>query len=86
MPNIDKTQMDLAPKQFCDASMAGFSKEYFVILVGSGEIINGFVFNPSHLKQFFNSLATIVKTYEEKNGEIKVEDQPILSPIQIGGN
>jgi len=83
MPKINPEVINLIPKQFCDSSLFGFGKEFLTALFSSGEKITGFAFNPIHFKQIVAGMNEALKQYEEKHGEIDIEDKPIISPIQM---
>lgn len=82
---IDPKEIESVPKSFCDGYLAGVNKDYFVIVLGSGESIDGFVFPPAFFKTVVRGMAQTLKIYEDKYGEIKETAQPILSPIQLAG-
>lgn len=81
--NITKENLETAPKQFIDSSLQAFAKEYFLIVFGSGEMVNGMAFSPIHFKQISNGMLKTLQMYEEKYGAINIENQPVISPIQM---
>ena len=83
MPNIDPNQIGNAPKTFCDSSLLGFGREFFVVIFGSGVASTGFAFNPQHFKQLVKSFAVTLEEYEKKYSPIEIKDAPIPSPIRM---
>ena len=72
------------PKQFCDNLSIGYSKEYFVLALLSGQNISGFAFTPEHAKRTFLSLEYHIKEFEKLFGGIKADWTPgVESPIQM---
>ena len=77
--------MDLnkVPKQFCENITVGFSKEYFVMGMMTGEAAAFFAMTPQHMKRLSQYLAVQISDYEQKNGAIDAKWAPgIESPIQ----
>ena len=64
--------MDLnkVPKQFCENITVGFSKEYFVMGMMTGEAAAFFAMTPQHMKRLSQYLAVQISDYEQKNGAI----------------
>lgn len=77
--------MDLkkAPKQFCDNIQIGFSEDFFVMAVYSGESAGVFTLTPQHAKRLLQYLQHNVENYEEQHGTIEAEWTPnVKSPLQ----
>lgn len=71
------------PKQFCENITVGFSGEFFVLLLHTGQNVASFALTPQHMKRLAQYVAHQLKEYEQKFGEIKAEWKPgIQSPIQ----
>jgi hypothetical protein len=78
--------MDLskAPKQFCDSINVGFTDEFFLMAVSSGQNTLVFALTPGHAKRLMQMLAHNITKYEEQFGELKTQWlNNIPSPIQI---
>ena len=77
--------MDLnkVPKQFCENITVGFSQEFFVMGMITGEAAAFFALTPQHMKRLSQYLAIQVTDYEAKHGAINAKWTPgIESPIQ----
>ena len=78
--------MDLSklPKQFCDNVNMGYSKEFFIIALLSGQNASIFALTPEHAKRLSLSLSHNVEEFEKNFGIINTEWFPgIQSPIQL---
>lgn len=72
-----------APKIFCENVTVGFSKEFFVFSLRSGEESDVFTFTPQHAKRLQQYLNHQITDFENQYGEIKADWNPaILSPLQ----
>lgn len=77
-----------APKMYCDnANMAvieGLGKTFLLALLSGGQA-QVTAFTPEHMKRISQLIDHYVRTYEEKNGVINVEDwtPEMKSPFQI---
>lgn len=72
-----------APKQFCETVNMGFSEEFFVLSLNSGEDSSVYAFTPKHAKRLLQYLNHQIGEYEEKYAEINTTWKPdILSPMQ----
>lgn len=79
--------MDLnkVPKKFCDNIRGAYTKEFFVMLVCSGEVAETFALTPQHVKRLDLWLRKKVEEYEKQFGVIDPGIQtPIPSPMQSG--
>jgi hypothetical protein len=77
--------MDLgkSPKEFCEQVIGGFTNEFFVMGVRSGEATDVYVLTLEHAKRMSQWLAHAVETYEKQYGKINAEWNPNMkSPIQ----
>ena len=78
--------MDLhnAPKQFCEQITIGFTEEFFVMALASGQSAAAYTLTPAHAKRLKQYLDKTVSDYEEKYGTINAEWNPnVKSPIQL---
>jgi hypothetical protein len=78
--------MDLSklPKQFCDNVNMGYSEEFFILALLSGQNASIFALTPEHAKRLSLSLSYNIVEFENKFGAIKTEWFPgIQSPIQM---
>lgn len=77
--------MDLSkvPKQFCENITAGFSQEFFVMGMLTGENGVAYALSPQHMKRLAQYLMHEIAGYEKQFGVINAEWKPgIQSPIQ----
>ena len=77
--------MDLnkVPKQFCENISVGFSQEYFVMTMLTGENGITYALTPQHMKRLAQYIAHQITDYEKQFGTIQAEWTPgIQSPIQ----
>ena len=77
--------MDIAkaPKQFLDNVTGGFSEEFFVLAMLSGEHATAYALSPQHAKRLSQWLAYQVEDYEKKHKKIEAQWIPgTKSPIQ----
>ena len=80
---MKKEELTNAPKVFCERINIGFTPEYFVLAVASGNQGTIYTLTPQHAKRLQQYLAHQVKEFEEKHGTINAEWNPnIPSPIQ----
>jgi hypothetical protein len=72
-----------APKLFVENIKIGFSPEYFVLGISSGNQAQIFSLSPGHAKRLFQYLEHEIKEYESKHGKITAEWNPnVVSPVQ----
>jgi len=72
-----------APKLFAENIKIGYSPEYFVMGVSSGNQAQIYSMTPGHAKRLLQYLEHELKNYEEKHGEITAEWNPnVVSPVQ----
>ena len=72
-----------APKLFCESITVGFTPEYFVMALNSGNQAGIYSMTPEHIKRLSQYLSHEVAEYEKANGEIKATWNPnIPSPVQ----
>ena len=75
--------MKRSPKIFCEGINVGFTPEFFVLALSSGNQSTIYSLTPHHTKRLQHYLAHQIKEYEQENGEIKAEWNPnIVSPVQ----
>lgn len=75
--------MKRSPKIFCEGINVGFTPEFFVLALSSGNQSTIYSLTPQHTKRLQQYLAHQIKEYEQENGEIKAEWNPnIVSPVQ----
>lgn len=72
-------------KIFCDNIKVGFTKEFFIMGLMSGEAGSSFSLTPQHVKRLKQYLENQINIYEKQFGEIVTEpwEPGIKSPIQI---
>ncbi len=72
-----------APKLFCESISVGYTPEYFVMGLSSGQQAAIYSLTPQHLKRLKEYLSHQIAEYEKEHGEIKAEWSPnIPSPIK----
>jgi len=72
-----------APKLFCESVNIGFTKDYFVCSLNSGNEAEVYAFTPQHAKRLAQYLQHQVAEYEGQYGNIATEWRPeILSPLK----
>jgi hypothetical protein len=71
------------PKQFCENISVGFSQEFFVMSMMTGQAGITYALSPQHVKRLSQYLTHQIAEYEKKFGEVKAEWKPgVQSPIQ----
>ena len=77
-------ELQKAPKIFCENIKLGFTPEYFVIGLSSGEQASIYSLTPEHAKRLLQYLGHELEHYEKTHGEIKAEWSPhVVSPVQV---
>jgi hypothetical protein len=72
-----------APKLFCESISVGYTPEYFVMGLSSGQQAAIYSLTPQHLKRLKEYLSHQIAEYEKEHGEIKAEWNPnVPSPIK----
>lgn len=72
-----------APKLFCESINIGFTPEYFVIGLSSGNQGTIYSLTPQHAKRLQQYLAHQISEFEKEHGAITAEWNPnIVSPVQ----
>ena len=75
--------LEKAPKLFCENIKLGFSKEYFVMAVSSGEEAAFYSLTPEHTKRLLMYLTHEVAAFEKQHGAVHAEWSPnVVSPVQ----
>lgn len=71
------------PRIFCESANIGFTQEYFVFALNSGNQTDYYTISPQHAKRLQQYLSHQISEYERKNGEIKAKwDSSVISPLQ----
>ena len=72
-----------APKLFCENVKIGYTPEYLILGVSSGQQAQIYAFTPGHAKRLHQYLGHQIKEFEKEHGEIVAEWNPnIVSPVQ----
>lgn len=72
-----------APKLFCESINIGFTPEFFVMALSSGNQNNIYSLTPQHAKRLQQYLTHQLAEFEKENGEVKTKWEPtIVSPVQ----
>ncbi len=75
--------LEKAPKLFCENIKMGFTKEYFVIALSSGEQAAFYSLTPKHAKRLLKYLTHEIEGFEKEHGEIVADWNPsVVSPLQ----
>jgi hypothetical protein len=76
-------ELEKAPKLFCEKIKMGFTKEYFILALSSGDQAAFYSLTPAHAKRLMKYLAHEIQGFEKEYGEIKAEWTPhVVSPLQ----
>lgn len=71
------------PKLFCENIKLGFTPEYFVMGLSSGNQSSIFSLTPQHTKRLLKYLEHEIGQYEKQHGTIDAEWNPnVVSPVQ----
>jgi hypothetical protein len=77
------TDLKSAPKLFCENIQTGYSNEYFVIGLQSGQQAQAYALTPAHAKRLQQKLTYEIAEFEKQHGEITaVWDPNVVSPVQ----
>jgi len=72
-----------APKLFCESINIGYSPEFFVLAVSSGDQATMYTLTPQHTKRLQQYLTHQLTEYEKEHGTINTKWEPtIVSPVQ----
>ncbi len=72
-----------APKLLAENIKIGYSPEFFVLGITSGNQGQVYSLTPGHAKRLHQYLTHELKNFEEKHGEITAKWDPnVLSPVQ----
>ncbi len=72
-----------APKLLAENIKIGFSPEFFVMGISSGNNAQVYSLTPGHAKRLQQYLGHEIKNFEDQNGEITAEWNPnVVSPVQ----
>jgi hypothetical protein len=75
--------LQTAPKLFCENIQTGYSNEYFVIGLQSGQQAQAYALTPAHAKRLVQKLTYEISEFEKQHGEITTEWNPnVVSPVQ----
>lgn len=80
---MKKEDLQKASKLFCENVVTGYSPEYFVVGMQSGQNVQMYSLTPAHTKRLMQKLQSDLAAYEEKHGAINTKWNPnVVSPIQ----
>jgi hypothetical protein len=75
--------LKFAPKLFCESINIGYTPEFFVMGMSSGNQARIYSLTPQHAKRLAQYLTHQVSEYEKEHGTVKAEWTPtIISPVQ----
>jgi len=76
-------ELEKAPKLFCENIKMGYTKEYFVIALSSGEQATFYSLTPEHAKRLKMYLSHEIEGFEKEHGVIQATWNPnVVSPVQ----
>jgi hypothetical protein len=74
-----------SPKVFCETVHMGYTPEFFIMALSSGNQGTTYTFTPQHAKRLQLQLTHQLSEYEREHGAVKAEWTPnIISPVQRG--
>ncbi len=80
---MKKEDLKRATKLFCESVQIGFTPEYFVFGLTSGEQASIYSLTPQHAKRLQQYLTHQIGEFEKEHGEVKAHWNPnIVSPVQ----
>lgn len=72
-----------APKIFCETVHMGYTPEYFIVALSSGNQGTIYTLTPQHAKRLQQQLTHQLSEYEREHGTVSAEWNPnIVSPVQ----
>ena len=72
-----------APKLFCESINIGYTPEFFITALSSGNQTAIYTLTPQHAKRLLQYLTHQLGEFEKEHGQIKAEWSPtIVSPVQ----
>lgn len=72
-----------APKMFAENIKIGYSPEYFVMGISSGNQAQIYSLSPGHAKRLQQYLEHEIQEFEKQHGEITAKWNPnVVSPVQ----
>ena len=75
--------LEKAPKLFCENIKLGYTKEYFVMALSSGDEAEFYSLTPEHAKRLLKYLTHEMERYEGVYGDIQSDWNPnVVSPVQ----
>ena len=85
-----KVADNLAGAEYSNLAQFGTSKEEFLLKFlnlaeGSGRVVSKVIVSPGHFKRMVGAMNGVLKTYEEKFGEIKEAEGPENKEIGFKG-
>ena len=80
---MNSNDLKNSPKLFAENIKVGFTPEYFVLGISSGNQANFYSLSPAHTKRLAQYLNHEIKEFETKHGEITAQWNPnVVSPVQ----
>jgi len=80
---MNKDDIRRAPKLFAENIKLGYTPEYFVLGISSGEKAQIFSLSPAHAKRLHQYLEHEIAEFEKKHGAITADWSPnVVSPVQ----
>jgi hypothetical protein len=72
-----------APKLFCESINVGYTPEFFIMALSSGNHNQIYTLTPQHAKRLQQYLTHQLTEFEKENGEVTAQWSPtIVSPVQ----
>ncbi|MBP6857621.1 MAG: hypothetical protein KBC11_00270 [Candidatus Pacebacteria bacterium] len=82
---IDPKKIDInqLPKKFCDGALGAYGKEFFSVVLTSGNNLESFATTPQVMKSIATWMNEQVKSYEKQFGEIDMTRVQTQNTIKI---
>ena len=72
-----------APKLFCESINIGYTPEFFIMALSSGNQNQIYSLTPQHAKRLLQYLTHQLNEFEKEHGTVKADWSPtIVSPVQ----
>jgi hypothetical protein len=80
---MKQEDLKTAPKLFCESINVGYTPEFFVMGLSSGNQASIYSLTPQHAKRLQQYLSHQISEYEKQHGQINATWNPtIISPVQ----
>lgn len=80
---MNKIDMNLLPKEFCDQASSAFNQYMVFFAFSSGQKVTAFGTSPIQFKLIAKMFNENVALYEKQFGKIDLERLKLVSPLQL---